>query len=90
MLDFTVFLIHKLALAWKVSPSRFYTILNSSGILDNILFTRYSDGSEFTPKPKVSANTIFKTIQKNLVNISLDPQADLIEPVKPASLDIIL
>ena len=41
VLNFTIFLIHKLANAWKVSPSRVYGMLNSSGILDNYIVKCY-------------------------------------------------
>lgn len=41
VLNFTIFLIHKLANAWKVSPSRVYDMLNSSGILDNYILKCY-------------------------------------------------
>ena len=41
VLNFTIFLIHKLANAWKVSPSKVYGILNSSGILDNYIVKCY-------------------------------------------------
>lgn len=58
--------------------------------LDNIIFTRYSDGSEFTPKAGATAAKIFKVIQEARGNSSLDPLIGFLEPVKPASLDIIL
>ena len=41
VLNFTIFLIHKLANAWKVSPSKVYSMLNSSGILDNYIVKCY-------------------------------------------------
>lgn len=41
VLNFTIFLIHKLAKAWKVSPGRVYDMLNSSGILDNYILECY-------------------------------------------------
>lgn len=41
VLNFTIFLIHKLANAWKVSPGRVYGMLNSSGILDNYIVKCY-------------------------------------------------
>lgn len=41
VLNFTIFLIHKLANAWKVSPGKVYGMLNSSGILDNYIVKCY-------------------------------------------------
>ena len=41
VLNFTIFLIHKLANFWKVSPSKVYGMLNSSGILDNYIIKCY-------------------------------------------------
>lgn len=41
ILNFIIFLIHKLAAAWKVSPGRVYWMLNSSGILDNYVIKCY-------------------------------------------------
>ena len=41
VLNFTIFLIHKLANAWKVSPDKVYSMLNSSGILDNYIVKCY-------------------------------------------------
>lgn len=41
ILNFTIFIIHKLASAWKLSPGRVYGILNSSGILDNYIIKCY-------------------------------------------------
>ena len=34
VLRFSVFLVHSLAEAWKVAPSRVYRILNDSSVLD--------------------------------------------------------
>ena len=41
VLNFTIFLIHKQANVWKVSPSKVYGMLNSSGILDNYIIKCY-------------------------------------------------
>jgi len=58
--------------------------------LENIMFTRRSDGSEFTPKAGASAAKIFQAVVDARENSSLDPLMGFLEPVKPASLDLIL
>ena len=40
-LNFTVFLIHMLAEAWKKSPSHVYHVLKETGILDNYILPCY-------------------------------------------------
>lgn len=58
--------------------------------LDNIIFTRYSDGSEFTPKAGATAAKIFKVVSEARYDESLDPLSGFLEPVKPVPLDVLL
>jgi hypothetical protein len=41
VLVFVVFIIHALAEAWHMSPSKVYSILNKSKVLDNYLIAHY-------------------------------------------------
>ena len=40
-LRFTIFMLYSLADKWKLSPSKVYKILNSTGILDNYVIKCY-------------------------------------------------